>query len=219
MLSILVLMLHGHLSVGLIRMFLIPVIPLLLDLPGVLFSMQQPLRSLSACMEKLRWPPNPAPSVTSPPPPSRCPRVLPLELIFSSKLQSLAFTANPNHLYISGLDLANKHMLWAPITSARVALPFPLDSCCSLSLVSKAHADVIAQKYPHLTFTKTESPPPVAVANPSSLLTGEMATLSSFLCMLYLVLLSQFFLDGIIYAKPRHILPMLASKFILVTHN
>ena len=47
-------------------------------------------------------------------------------------------------------------------------LPLPIDSCCSLSLVSKAHADVIAQKHPHLTFTKFPSSLPVAVANPSS---------------------------------------------------
>ena len=31
-------------------------------------------------------------------------------------------------------------------------LLLPIDSCCSLSLVSKAHADVIALKHPHLNF-------------------------------------------------------------------
>ena len=62
--------------------------------------------------------------------------------------------------------------MWAPITSAGVALPFPLDSCCSLSLVSKAHAEIIAQTHPQLTFTKLQSPLPVAVANPSSQLTA-----------------------------------------------
>ena len=58
--------------------------------------------------------------------------------------------------------------MWNPITSAGVSLPLPIDSCCSLSLVSKAHADVIAQNHPHLTFTKIQSSLPVAVANPSS---------------------------------------------------
>ena len=62
--------------------------------------------------------------------------------------------------------------MWAPITSAGVALPLPLDSCCSLSLVSKAHAEIIAQKHPQLTFTKLQSPLPVAVANCSSQLTA-----------------------------------------------
>ena len=80
--------------------------------------------------------------------------------------------AIPSHLSISDLDLTNKHILWASITSAGVALPLPLDSCCSLSLVSKAHAEIIAQKHPQLTFTKLQSPLPVAVANPSSQLTA-----------------------------------------------
>ena len=80
--------------------------------------------------------------------------------------------AIPCHLSISDLDLVNKHILWAPITSAGVALPLPLDSCCSLSLVSKAHAEIIAQKHPQLTFTKLQSPFPVVVANPSSQLTA-----------------------------------------------
>ena len=62
--------------------------------------------------------------------------------------------------------------MWAPITSAGVAFPLPLDSCCSLSLVSKAYAELIAQKHPQLTFTKLQSPLPVAVANPSSQLTA-----------------------------------------------
>ena len=79
-----------------------------------------------------------------------------------------AITSIPNHVSIPALDLANKHILWTPITSAGVSLPLPIDSCCSLSLVSKAHADVIAQKHPHLTFTKLQSSLPVAVANPSS---------------------------------------------------
>ena len=55
----------------------------------------------------------------------------------------------------------------APYYICRGLLPLPIDSCCSLSLVSKAHADVIAQKHPHLTFTKLQSSLRVAVANPS----------------------------------------------------
>ena len=79
-----------------------------------------------------------------------------------------AIAAIPNHLSIPALDLANKHILWTPITSAGVSLPLPIESCCSLSLVSKAHVYVIALKHPHLTFTKLLSSLPVAVANPSS---------------------------------------------------
>ena len=53
-----------------------------------------------------------------------------------------AITAIPNHITFSDLDLANKNILWTPIAFAGVSLPLPLDSCCSLSLVSKAHADI-----------------------------------------------------------------------------
>ena len=80
----------------------------------------------------------------------------------------LAVMAIPNHLSIPDLDLANKHILWAHITSAGVALPLPLYSCCSLSLVSKAYAETFGLKHPQLTFTNLPSPLPVAVANPFS---------------------------------------------------
>ena len=119
-------------------------------------------------MEKLERPPASIPLVAPPaaPNPGSAPGP-----DFSSQVPAYgcpAVTAIPNHLSIPALDLANKHILWAPITSAGVSLSLPTDSCCSLSLVSKAHADVIAQKHPHLTFTKLQSSLPVAVANPSS---------------------------------------------------
>ena len=79
-----------------------------------------------------------------------------------------AITAIPGHLQVPGLDLQNKHILWTPITSAGVSLPLPIDSCCSISLVSQAHADFICQKCPNLTFTKLPNPIPVAVATPVS---------------------------------------------------
>ena len=53
------------------------------------------------------------------------------------------------------------HISWS-------CLPLSLDSCCSLLLVSKAHAETIAQKHPQLTFTKLPNPLTVAVANHSS---------------------------------------------------
>ena len=55
-----------------------------------------------------------------------------------------------------------------PAIHQGASLSLPLDSCCSLSLVSKAHADIVAQKHPHLTFTKLQSPLPVAVATRTS---------------------------------------------------
>ena len=140
------------------------------DLTTVLSSVHNSLQSLSVRMEKLERPPVPTPSVA--PPPLSCPKPRvcpgPDSLLQAPAYSYPAITAIPNHLSIPALDLANKHILWTPITSAGVSLPLPIDSCCSLSLVSKAHADAIALKHPHLTFTKLPSSLPVAVANPSS---------------------------------------------------
>ena len=69
---------------------------------------------------------------------------------------------------VSDLDLANKHILWTKITSAGVPLPLPLDSCCSISLVSKNHAETVAKKHPNLKLTKLEQQIPVSVAGPNS---------------------------------------------------
>ena len=131
--------------------------------------MHNSLQSLSARMEKLERPPAPTPLVAPPPSCSKS-RVFPGpdSLLQVPAYSYPAITAIPNHLSIQALDLANKHILWNLITSAGVSLPLPIDSCSSLSLVSKAHADVIALKHPHLIFTKLPISLPVAVANPSS---------------------------------------------------
>ena len=119
-------------------------------------------------MEKLERAPVPTPLVAPLPPAAPNPGSTPDSLLQAPAYSYPAITAIPNHLLIPALDLANKHILWTPITSAGVSLPLLIDSCCSLSLVSKAHADVIALKHPHLTFTKLPSSLPVAVANSSS---------------------------------------------------
>ena len=84
------------------------------------------------------------------------------------KTYGLPAVALPNHLSLSKLHLGKKNILRTHITSAGVPFPLPLDTCCSLSLVSKAHADIVCQKYPSAQFTKLESPLPVAVATPES---------------------------------------------------
>ena len=138
------------------------------DLPTVLSNTHSSLQSLSVRMEKLERPPLPTPLVAPPAASNPGSAPGPDFLVQAPAYSYPAITAIPNHVSIPALDLANKHILWTPITSAGVSLPLPIDSCCSLSLVSKAHADVIAQKHPHLTFTKLQSSLPVAVANPSS---------------------------------------------------
>ena len=72
----------------------------------------------------------------------------------STKIEKVEAVVNalPSELQISDLNLATKHILWAPVTSAGVKLPLPLDSCCSLSLVSQIHAELVSQKCPHLSY-------------------------------------------------------------------
>ena len=76
--------------------------------------------------------------------------------------------ALPSQPQISDLNLATKHILWAPVTSAGVKLPLPSDSCCSLSLVSQIHAELVSQKCPHLSYKKLATPLSVSVASPDS---------------------------------------------------
>ena len=85
-------------------------------------------------------------------------------------LSQSAITVVPNHLEILDLHLANKNILWTRVTSAGIPLPLPIDSCCSFSLVSKAHSDVIGKVHPTLKFTKLSPPPPLSVsaANPQA---------------------------------------------------
>ena len=76
--------------------------------------------------------------------------------------------ALPSQSQVTELNLANRHILWAPVTSVGVKLPLPLDSCCSLSLVSKTHAELVSQKCPNLCYKKLATPLPVSVASPDS---------------------------------------------------
>ena len=76
--------------------------------------------------------------------------------------------ALPSQPTVTDLNLANRHILWVPVTSAGVKLPRPLDSCCSLSMVSKTHAELVSQKCPNLSYKKLATPLLVSVASPDS---------------------------------------------------
>ena len=77
-----------------------------------------------------------------------------------------ALSQLPNRINIENFDLANKNILWCPVSSAGVSLPLPLDTCCSVSLVSKQHADKVLQIRPDLAFSRLEQPVTVSVASP-----------------------------------------------------
>ena len=76
--------------------------------------------------------------------------------------------ALPSSVHQSGLDLANRNILWTPVTSAGVKIPLPLDSCCSISLASKKHADLVSQSCPDLKFIKLTTPLWISVASAES---------------------------------------------------
>ena len=67
-------------------------------------------------------------------------------------------------------QLHQRNILWTSVTSAGQRLPLPLDSCCSVSLVSKVHADFIASKRPNLKYCPLEEPISVTAADPKSTL-------------------------------------------------
>ena len=69
---------------------------------------------------------------------------------------------------VSAPDLGKRNILWTKVTSAGISLPLPLDSCCSVSLVSQNHANLVSKSRPDLLFTNLEQPIPVSVAGPSS---------------------------------------------------
>ena len=79
-----------------------------------------------------------------------------------------ALSQLPNRINIENFDLANKNILWCPVSSAGVSLPLPLDTCCSVSLVSKQHADKVLQIRPDFAFSRLEQPVTVSVASPSA---------------------------------------------------
>ena len=58
-----------------------------------------------------------------------------------------------------------RHILWTPVVSAGEKLPLPLDSCCSVSLVSRSHADLVASKCPQSKFQSLEKHVAVSVAD------------------------------------------------------
>ena len=64
-----------------------------------------------------------------------------------------------------GGTLNERHILWTPVVSAGEKLPLPLDSCCSVSLVSRSHADLVASKRPQMKYQSLEKPVAVSVAD------------------------------------------------------
>ena len=64
--------------------------------------------------------------------------------------------------------LKERNILWTPVISAGKKLPLPLDSCCSVSLVSRAHADHVASTRPQLKYQSLEKPLAVSVADSKS---------------------------------------------------
>ena len=69
---------------------------------------------------------------------------------------------------LQGLDLTNKNILWTKVHSGNHELPLPIDTGCSLSLVSASHADFLLVHNEKLTFTPLKQHIPITVANPKA---------------------------------------------------
>ena len=75
-------------------------------------------------------------------------------------ITALAATVSTN------IDLSQKNILWAKVKTAGVAITLPIDSCCSVSLVSVDHENYVMKKLPTLIFECFPTPIPVTVASP-----------------------------------------------------
>ena len=89
-----------------------------------------------------------------------------------------AFTAAVS----TNIDLSQKNILWAKVESAGVAIPLHIDSCCSVRLVSEAHANHAMKQCPTLTSEHLSTTFPVTVASPDAQLKaiGTMQILIKF---------------------------------------
>jgi len=76
----------------------------------------------------------------------------------STPLFGLPAVTIPAHSAKPETQLCRRNNLWTSVTSAGERLPLPLDSCCSVSLVSKVHADLVASKRPDLKYCALEEP-------------------------------------------------------------
>ena len=85
------------------------------------------------------------------------------ELVFGIPAVSFSMFGSP-------IDFSTKNILWAPVESAGIKLPCPLDTCCSVSLVSQEHAKNILKVYPPNVDEPLAHPIVVNAANPEACL-------------------------------------------------
>ena len=90
------------------------------------------------------------------------------QLATSTPLFGLPAVTIPAHTAKPEAQLRQRNILWTSVTSAGQRLPLPLDSCCSVSLASKAHADLVASKRANLKYHTLEEPISVAAADPKA---------------------------------------------------
>ena len=140
-------------------------------------SLKQQLVVLSARLEKFEAQCSENPSCSVPVVSSNQTSALPSHLpapvtsdqpSTSTPLFGLPAVTIPTPLAKPEAQLQNRNILWTSITSAGEHLPLPLDSCCSVSLVSKVHADFVASKRPDLKYCALKEPISVTAADPKS---------------------------------------------------
>ena len=73
-------------------------------------------------------------------------------------------------MFGSPIDFSTKNILWIQVESAGIKLPCPLDTCCSVSPVSREHAKHILKVYPPNVYELLTNPIATNVANPEACL-------------------------------------------------
>ena len=118
------------------------------------------LSQLTTCVEKIESSPS-VPKVTAEVTQSnQAPRSDETFPIFGMPAFTAAVSTNT--------DLSQNNILWSKVESAGVAIPLPIDSCCSVSLVSETHANHIMKQCPILTFERLPTPILFTVVSPDA---------------------------------------------------
>ena len=133
------------------------------DIQAKIDQLTSTVSNLSSCVSKLA---NNAQAVTqvttsSPNEPPRAPTTLNTNVI------GMPTVSNLEHCKVSQ-GLQQRNILWTRVNSGGIDLPLPVDSCCSVSLVSGAHTDHLLKTNSQLKYTPLPDPIPVAVANPTA---------------------------------------------------
>ena len=132
------------------------------DIQAKIDQLTSTVSHLSSCVSKLANNIHAVTQVTtsSPNEPSGAPTTSNTNVI------GMPAVSNLENCKVSQGLIQQRNILWIRVNSGGIDLPLPIDSCCSVSLVSGAHTDHLLKTNSQLKYTPLANPIPVAVANP-----------------------------------------------------